>query len=151
MVGGIPASESITSKSKTAAPGLASNQAVQIFQLVANQSALAQNNYYRERADLHEKISEKIDGDSLQSILIPLQARSGGYQTHQNISGMGNGRIGQHALDICLRDGGEVSDRHGGDGYDAEQSNPMIFQRPEKLREEQPQQQAEASGCAGNA
>ncbi len=63
---------------------------------------------------------------------------------------MRNGRIGEHALDVGLRNGGEVSDRHGSDGYDAEQSRPMILDRPENSLE-QAHQERETCGGAGDA
>ncbi len=42
----------------------------------------------------------------------------------KQIAGVGDGRVGQHALDVLLAERGKIADRHGEDGDDPEQWRP---------------------------
>ena len=42
----------------------------------------------------------------------------------EQIAGVGDGRVGQHALDVLLAERGEIADGHGEDGNDPEQRRP---------------------------
>ena len=92
-----------------------------------------------EDADVHGRVS----GD--------VEAR-GGNAGHaeagegcEQVAGVGNGGIGQHALDVVLAQSGEVADGHGEDGDDPHQGLPHAVEHGE-AREEQ----ADEDGEGGN-
>ncbi len=43
---------------------------------------------------------------------------------HQNVAGVGDGAVGQHALDVRLLERGEVADDHGGERADPDDGLP---------------------------
>ena len=74
---------------------------------------------------------------------MPIVADAG--EGGQQIAGMGDGRIGQHALHVLLAKGGEVADGHGEDGDDPEQRRPERTQIGEHFVDDA-QKQCEGGG-----
>ena len=82
----------------------------------------AEQDYHTETSHAHYRINDDIKhGTGI--ALIP-----GTNNTEQQEADMGNGRIGQHPFDISLRNGDEISSRHGQHGEDDEHALPVTIQ-----------------------
>ena len=75
---------------------------------------------------------------------MPIRRRTAGEGGEQ-IAGVGDGRVGQHALHVLLAKGGEVADGHGEDGDDPEQRRPERVEIGEHLVDDA-QEQREGGG-----
>jgi len=71
---------------------------------------LAKHDEDREGASGHEDVGEQVEGDSSGSV--PGQL-SGGFipckQAEQNVTHVGDGRVGEETLDVGLGEGGEIA------------------------------------------
>src|SRR5579863_1440003 len=131
--------------------GIALDQAVQVVHFVANHSLPAQDDHDRERAGVEEGVGKKIESNGLEPALVQRAVLiHAGNKAEQNVADLRDRRIGKHALDVRLRDGGESSDgeRENRDG--GHDPDPVDTDRPED-REEQAQQQRKAGGFGRDA
>ena len=71
-----------------------------------------------EGAQVHEQVGHQVKEDGL------LGVASEDAQGHQQVAGVGDGGVGQQALDVALQDGREVAQGHGGRGDDTQQHHP---------------------------
>ena len=78
-----------------------------------------QHNDHGECADGHESVHEQVERHALHAGHKALRARCRRYDAQQDVSHVRNRGVGQHALDIGLRDRGEVADRERRDGHAA--------------------------------
>src|SRR5208283_4893162 len=97
-------------------------KSVEVVELVANDVAVPQRGNHSERAEVHEGIDQKINQDALDAVRTEL-SRSSCDQAEQHVADVGDGRVGQQALGVGLREGGKICARHGGDGDENKQRN----------------------------
>jgi len=83
-----------------------------------------------EDADVHGGIGCGVKGSGGD----PGGAESG--KGREEITGVGDGGVGEHALDVLLSEGGEVADRHGEDRDDPQDGCPDVAQVGEHLVDE---------------
>ena len=94
--------------------GRALVQAIEGAQVVAAGDA-ADDRQHCEGQQGHHQISREVKDDNLGRLQAESAGSAAGQGEHQK-TGVGNGGIGEEALEIGLRNGGEVSDEQGGAG-----------------------------------
>src|SRR5215831_1350601 len=97
--------------------GAALVQAVQVFEFFADETFLAQHDDHRESSGGHEYIGEQIEGDPGGARVVELSAlrRKSPDDAEQNVPDVGNGGVGEKALDVRLGKRGEIAPGEGGD------------------------------------
>ena len=76
---------------------------------------------HEEHAERHEQIGGEVEGDDLGGAFGNGGFRFPGGEREDQESGVGDGGVGEQALEVGLRDGGEVSEKQGGAGEDEQQ------------------------------
>ena len=119
------------------------DQAGQIVHVLPDDALAPQHDHHQECPQVHERVDQHVNRDSLEA------GGVAGDQAEQHVSGVGDGAIGQQALDVGLGDGGEVPDRHGGEGDHDEQRLPSGPEGGHRA-EEDSQQECERRGLRGD-
>ena len=103
--------------------GSARVEAVEVVEFVADHVAVAQRRDHAERAEVHEGVDQQINQDAFDAVRAEFVGSSGD-QAEQHVADVRDGRIGQQALGVGLRERGEVRAGHGRDGNEDQHGNP---------------------------
>ena len=71
-----------------------------------------------ECADVHKGVGEQVEERGISAV------RRAGHKGDEHIAGVGDARIGEHALEARLAQRGQVAERHGDDGDDRQGPSP---------------------------
>src|SRR5262249_40092131 len=102
------------------------DQACEVVNVFANDPLSAERDHYQEGSEVHEGVDKHVDRDALDA------GRVAGDQAEQHVSGVRDGAVGEQTLDVRLRDGGQVTNGHGGDGDTDEKRLPGGTDRSER-------------------
>src|SRR5260370_4382907 len=78
-------------------------ESVKIVQFVTDDAALAEHDNNSESADRHERVGDQVVEDSREAGFVA------GDEAEKNVADMRDGRVGEEALDVGLREGREVA------------------------------------------
>src|SRR5437667_7251612 len=88
---------------------------IQVFQFFADNPFLTKHNDDRERAGGHKHIRQQIEGDAGKSSFVP------GDETEQDVADVGDRRVSEQTLYICLGQRGEMAPGEGSHGEHREE------------------------------
>ena len=96
------------------APRIAGRQASEASQPTVATGVALQHADHREGGDVHHAIAEHVEQDGLDPALANRVVPGGrvGRQPGQDVAGMRDARVGEHALHVALRERHDVAARH---------------------------------------
>ncbi len=119
--------------------GLAFAEAGEVVELEVLFAGAAELGNDGEGADFYEGIAQQIKEDGgvggagADVIVFGRQIGDGG-EGDQDVAGVGDRAIGQHALDVGLEKGAEIARKHSENGEDPESPEPEMSWRRERRR-----------------
>ena len=108
-------------------PRAALVESLEVVEIVRLETFTRQQHDHAEAAQAHQHIDHCIEHGGTVTL-----KRSAQHADEQK-SHVGNGRIREHALDVGLRDGGDVTHRHRQHGQDHQHPGPVDHQRLQRF------------------
>src|SRR5665648_524677 len=105
-------------------PGHRAAQPAHLAQRVRELAAVADPDEHAERPEVHERVGGQIEEDGADAQRVARLA--GGDEAEREIPRVGDARVGEHALEVTLRQRQHVPDHHRENGQDRHRVGPRL-------------------------